>query len=191
MPAFVSDPIDRAYCDDLVFRVRFYRHGRHDMREALQKLAMKAAADKPAKEQRERAESLGLLLPPDREIGRADRDAMTRFWYSLHGAVVAAANISKMLWPSETGRGGAQKMVRGERLRALLGLSAEDHLLAKRSLRDHLEHFDERLDLWASEAAAGGRLDCWITAGIPPFGGAAPWLRAYDRLNDVFWFRTD
>src|SRR5262245_31514648 len=71
--------------------------------------------------------------------------AYDRLWYAVQGFLVAAGNISKLLWPSD-------KPIfpeRGPEIRA--GLRVEDDSQLKaRTLRNHFEHFDERLERWAA-----------------------------------------
>jgi hypothetical protein len=85
-----------------------------------------------------------------------------RIWHALHGVLISAANISKILWPHRN------YAARGERLRQQLGVS-DDSPLRSRSLRDHFEHVDERIEKWT-----GPRVDLNIgrleyQAGRPPF----------------------
>lgn len=70
---------------------------------------------------------------------------------TLHSFLTHTSNVSKLLWPTGTGR--AKR--RGRRLRSLLSVT-DDNPLRSRTLRNHLEHFDERLDTWAEET--GGNL---------------------------------
>ena len=64
------------------------------------------------------------------------------FWASIQNLLTAAANISKACW----GQGG--KLVEQRRpLRESLEVP-EDSPLANTDLRNHLEHYDERLDRW-------------------------------------------
>jgi hypothetical protein len=55
-----------------------------------------------------------------------------------------AANVSRLFWPPRE-----KSKARGEHLRALTGLP-ETHGLSDRKLRNHIEHFDERLDAWTA-----------------------------------------
>lgn len=67
--------------------------------------------------------------------------------------ICQAAMISKILWPP----GNRDRKVRdrairrGEALRAALEIEG-DHPIKDRTLRDHFEHYDERLDAWAEES---------------------------------------
>jgi hypothetical protein len=64
------------------------------------------------------------------------------FWASIQNALSAAANIAKSLW----GQGGKLAQER-EPLRQSLGIS-DSSPLSSTDLRNHLEHYDERLDRW-------------------------------------------
>lgn len=74
-----------------------------------------------------------------RAVAENDQDF---FFASVHSAVNASANIAKALW----GSGGEHAAERAD-LRESLGITA-DSPLSDVSLRNHLEHFDERLDRW-------------------------------------------
>ena len=69
-----------------------------------------------------------------------------RFWYAVQAFLIAAGNVSKLLWPTK--KGNAQ---RGRDLRRLLEVR-EDSPIAPRSFRNYYEHFDEWLDRWAKDA---------------------------------------
>jgi hypothetical protein len=64
------------------------------------------------------------------------------FWAGIQSFLTAAANISKTLW----GSGGRLAEARAD-LRHSLRVP-ENTALASTDLRNHLEHFDERLDRW-------------------------------------------
>jgi len=63
-------------------------------------------------------------------------------WSSIQSILVAAGNVSKILWPQKEKYAG-----RGERLRELLKVS-EDNILFDRKFRNHFEHYDERIEDW-------------------------------------------
>ncbi len=82
----------------------------------------------------------------------------------IHSFLTHASNVSKILWPGAPKQksdesdehyqqriGKIEKvhraMDRAMELRKELGLPSE-HTLKNRQLRDHLEHFDERIDDW-------------------------------------------
>src|SRR2546425_3055260 len=69
-----------------------------------------------------------------------------RVFYAIQTLLVAAANISKIFWPPNR-----RYDDRGRQLRADLGV-ADNSVLALRTFRDHFEHYDERLETWASSS---------------------------------------
>lgn len=87
----------------------------------------------------------------ERNLVRALGDAaaqtqmMVKLDFYLAGFVLAAGNVSKLLWPS------ADSTVpeRGPILRAIFGIPANSPL-RDRALRNRLEHFDEDLDKYVS-----------------------------------------
>lgn len=64
-----------------------------------------------------------------------------------------AAAVSRIFWPpgcrDKAKKARAQR--RGQALRDELGIK-QGHPIQKRTLRDHFEHFDERLDDWAENS---------------------------------------
>jgi len=62
-------------------------------------------------------------------------------WCSIQSILVAAGNVSKILWPISIYK------MRGERLRLLLKIK-EDNPLSNRKFRNHFEHYDERIEEW-------------------------------------------
>lgn len=64
-----------------------------------------------------------------------------------------AAAASRIFWPPSSPNkiSKERSKARGAHLRASLGLD-ENHALRWRTLRDHIEHFDERLDDWAEKS---------------------------------------
>jgi len=55
---------------------------------------------------------------------------------------VAAGNVSKILWPQEK-----KYSLRGKGLRELLKID-DNNILSDRSLRNHFEHYDDRIEEW-------------------------------------------
>jgi hypothetical protein len=86
--------------------------------------------------------------------GALDQDAPVplnvtlEYWAAVQTLLVAAANVSKLLWPPGPSSLGAVPD-RGEQVRRLLGI-ADDSPLRDRAARNHAEHFDERLERWAA-----------------------------------------
>jgi hypothetical protein len=78
------------------------------------------------------------------------------FWASIQSFLTAAANISKAFW------GASGKLaIQRKSLRESLGVSDES-LLAKTDLRNHLEHYDERLDRWYVQSVHKNHFDFCI-----------------------------
>ncbi|MFD1874477.1 hypothetical protein [Hymenobacter bucti] len=82
----------------------------------------------------------------------------------VHSFLTHASNISKMFWPmvSSDAPKKPQKLAiwqrttnRGQHLRSLYNIEATSPL-ASRDLRNHLEHFDERLDAFFAEISTPG-----------------------------------
>lgn len=69
------------------------------------------------------------------------------FFRDMHSMLTHVGVISKLLWPIKERRANTRER-REEELRARLELPPADHILCGRTLRDDLEHFDERLDSW-------------------------------------------
>lgn len=98
-----------------------------------------------------------------------------------------AGNASKILWPQRDR--GLTKM-RGETLRQLIGVD-RSHSLYSRDLRNHIEHWDERLDVWVSNNKNNVFVDKIIG---PPGevmssdGSALLALRQFDPSNGAIYF---
>jgi hypothetical protein len=81
---------------------------------------------------------------------------------TIHSLLTHASNVSKLFWPATPGRHSGESdaefntrcpaPTRAAELRKLLALLENNHALKSRRLRDHLEHFDERLDNWQSSS---------------------------------------
>jgi hypothetical protein len=102
-----------------------------------------------------------------------------------------AAAVSRILWPP--GKSNAIAAARGLHLRTVLTVD-NAHSLRTRTLRDHLEHFDERLDRWSQETTHGAIIDLHI-GPTSVIGGEAvgrgDFLRVYEPNRKVFTFRGD
>jgi hypothetical protein len=83
--------------------------------------------------------ALWALDLAEQSLNEGDGD---RFWVSVQNALSAAANISKGLW----GQSGTLTQER-EPLRDSLGITG-DSIFNTTTLRNHIDHYDERLDRW-------------------------------------------
>jgi len=107
-------------------------------------------------------------------------------WYSVQAFLVAAGNISKLLWPPNP-----SSTKRGTELRASLSVS-DDSPLEPRAFRNHFEHFDERLERWATSSERHNFADSNVgppsmIAGFEP----GDYLRNLDTTNFAITFRGD
>jgi hypothetical protein len=73
---------------------------------------------------------------------------MDDFWRANQNLLAAAANIAKALW----GSGGKKGL---ERAKLRESVQVDDTSILKTSpiLRNHFEHFDERIDEWETKSA--------------------------------------
>ena len=90
------------------------------------------------------------------DTARTKPDAEEMAVSSVHEALGHAAALSRFFWPSGLGNNDFSKLraKRSERLREAFNMD-EQSPLRSRDLRDALEHFDERLDLYLLEQDAG------------------------------------
>jgi hypothetical protein len=134
-------------------------------------------------------------IPQERLVGETFR--------GLHSFLTHASNVSRLLWPTDprkckgettddynTRRSDVE--ARGRLLRGMLCIPDSGHPLEDRPLRDHLEHFDERLDEWQSRVGRKGFMD-WhigptnIVSGMP----VKDQLRAFNPATATFTFRDE
>ena len=133
-----------------------------------------------------RQSGFGLLAAQDLQRAVPARD-FERCWYSVQSLLIAGGNVSKILWPSRPPRISR----RGEDLRALLNVP-DNSPLKPRKFRDIFEHFDERLEGWATSSERRNFAD----SNIGPPGMIAglevrDHLRHYDPDRQTLTFRGD
>jgi hypothetical protein len=107
-------------------------------------------------------------------------------WCSIQSILVAAGNVSKILWPSRK-----SSAARGNMLRKLLNID-DSNLLSDRKFRNHFEHYDERIEDWFEKNGSAVYMD----SSIDPFesiwrGNPANRHRAYNPLTQTLTFRGD
>jgi len=101
-------------------------------------------------------------------------------FYHAHHFLVHASNIDKLLDVSATSP-------RGRILKPLLTEMRID-LKPFRRLRNHLEHFGERLDRWVANFRGAAFFDMNVATGAAGF----PYKHALRAINDrAFWFHGE
>ena len=87
--------------------------------------------------------------------------------YSIQSFLGACGNVSKLLWPIKL----ADKASRAPLRRSLHANNKRSifyRYLENRDLRDHYEHFDERLQQWGRLPEPKALLEWWIQTGQSP-----------------------
>jgi len=107
-------------------------------------------------------------------------------WSSIQSILVAAGNVSKILWPQEK-----KYAVRGKRLRELLKVD-DNNILSDRSLRNHFEHYDDRIEKWFKGKSSAVYSDLAIDP-LKSMRRNFPTNhhRAYDPLTQTLTFRGE
>lgn len=138
--------------------------------------------------------------PEVREIMHAEH------FRTVHSFLTHISNVSRLIWPPAfTGKKKVCRCkaelspcnhcvarTRAADLQAALGLEGQDHPLKNRTLRDHLEHFDERLDNWQQTSVNKN----YVQDYIGPRGGIAGFderdmMRQLDPQTGEFIFRGE
>lgn len=145
--------------------------------------------------------ALNEIRTKGKETDLHQRTAMqSEVFRSIHSLLTHASNISRMFWPPRPskvkaegqGAGPEDFSERGATLRAAVGLPDDGHPLKSRRLRDHLEHFDERLDDWVNTSHARN----YAQDTIAPWGSISgiaesDVMRWYDQQSRRFIFRGE
>ncbi len=109
-----------------------------------------------------------------------------RIWYSIQSFLVAAGNVSKLLWPPST-----QISDRENQLKQTLGVD-DNSTLVPRTFRNHFEHFDERLEQWAMSSQRRNFVDSKVgPTGMISDIEPEDYLRNFDTTKSAVTFRGD
>ncbi len=107
-------------------------------------------------------------------------------WCSIQSILVAAANVSKILWPQRK-----MSVARGEMLRTLLNID-DSNLLFDRKLRNHFEHYDERIEKWFEKNCSAVYMDPIIDSFESVWGrNTVSRHRVYDPMTQILTFRGE
>ncbi|MHB1169474.1 MAG: hypothetical protein ACYC28_09365 [Longimicrobiales bacterium] len=120
----------------------------------------------------------------------ADRLASTfdpvEVWASIQSILVATANVSKILWPVRK-----SSAPRGKQLRELLNVPDESPLF-DRTIRNHFEHYDERVEQWFRGAGSAAYRDLSIDPRGPnPWSFTPCSHRQYNPVSQELHFRDE
>lgn len=117
-----------------------------------------------------------------------------RIWYYIQALLIAAANVSKLLYLPEN-KGFSKKKPKNDfaerkkLLRESLDVSNDSILLTKgiRDIRNHFEHFDERLDTWAASENHSIVDSCIGDSSVYEFYGMFDKKQCFRILNYSDW----
>jgi hypothetical protein len=139
---------------------------------------------------------------PERAAEADAHRIQAHLFRSLHSFLTHAGVVSRLLWPSmptkrrDEDRANydlrkAQAVNRGKQVRLALGLPDEQPG-GHRTLRDHLEHFDERLDEWVLTSRRNTFTDYCVGPPSLMFGlGRSDVMRWFDPTAGSFYFRGE
>lgn len=122
----------------------------------------------------------------ERLPGSLDQIDQIETWSSIQTILIAAGNVSKILWPPRP-----KSKERGARLRELLRVS-DNNPLSERSFRNHFEHYDERIEDWFEAAGSATYADPRIDPFRSPISeGLSCCHRAYNPATMELTFRGE
>ncbi len=104
-------------------------------------------------------------------------------WCSIQSILIAAGNVSKILWPAKKHR------IRGERLRQILKVS-QTSLLSDRKFRNHFEHYDERIEDWFGNQSRTVYSDLSMNPSLKGHTVTSD-HRGYNSFNNSLIFRSE
>lgn len=110
-------------------------------------------------------------------------------WYSIQALLAAAANVSKLLWTRQKDNRGYPI---SRTLAQIYSVEVNSHpLLRDRTMRNHFEHFDERIGAWMKESTRHNFVDTNIGPVRQAIGGVEPkdFMRNFDPATGILHFR--
>ena len=107
-------------------------------------------------------------------------------WYAIQNFLVAVGNMSKIFWPINP-----KYENRGKELRGSLGIQ-DNSPIQPRNFRNRFEHFDERLEEWATSSKRHNFVDSNIGPASKIVGiDQEDFLRNFNPTNWTLTFRGD
>lgn len=105
-----------------------------------------------------------------------------QFWFAVEGFLSAVANISKVCWGLR-----GKKEVERQPIRDSLGIDDSSALRPTTDMRNHFEHFDQRLEDWEAKSSAHIFID--FNLGSIQTPDRIDVFRNYDPTTEklVFW----
>src|SRR5690606_19682947 len=119
----------------------------------------------------------------DRLIETHDTFDKIEVWCSIQSILVAAGNVSKILWPSSK-----KYKQRGERLRQMLKVE-NDNPISDRKFRNHFEHYDERVEDWFKNSPSAVYIDQAMNPSLQSRNLNTH--RGYNSVNNTLVFRGE
>lgn len=117
------------------------------------------------------------------------KNGNTQLWFFVQSFLVSSANVSKLLWGS--GRNAEKTAERRKDLRKSLQID-ENSMLKNTRFRNHFEHFDERIENWASSSERKNFIDSNIGPGNMIVGvNEEDFLRNFDTDTMTIKFKGD
>lgn len=105
-------------------------------------------------------------------------------WCSIQSILVAAGNVSKILWPVKE-----KYKVRGEKLRRILKVEMSNPL-SDRKFRNYFEHYDEQIEEWFNNHSSAVYTDLSMNPSLRgPF--ASRDHRGYNSFDNTLIFRGE
>lgn len=107
-------------------------------------------------------------------------------WCSIQSILGATANVSKILWPSSK-----KSQKRGKELRELLGID-ENSIIAYRAIRNHFEHYDERIERLFQGKSSVNFIDLAFNPFKPQKWETPKYYqRAYNQVDRIVTFQNE
>lgn len=105
-------------------------------------------------------------------------------WCSIQSILIAAGNISKILWPSDK-----KYKLRGDRLRQMLKVDENSVLLDRKFRNSFFEHYDSRIDEWFEKNQTRVYKDLAMNPSLN--GQKLITHRGYNSFNNTLEFRGE
>lgn len=129
------------------------------------------------------------------EILKLEDESKNDFFREALDLVHHGAAVSRMFWPPRCRdkKKTARAQQRGQVLRDQLKIPS-NHSIQKRTLRDHFEHFDERLDDWAENSRNKNMINQLFGSRNAVGGngiGDSDIIHHYDPVTKIYAFRGE